>query len=331
MAGDVLLNIQEAEDLASKACRGAGASGETERSLVAATMSAALFGPPTLGFPHMLDYLDSFREGRINTNPQPMLNRPYTAYFVSDADRGIAQLGFDRAFAQLVETVRQFGIAIFTQTNSYSAGELGYFVRRLALEGIVGLAATNANAMVVSRPGGPAVYSTNPMAFGYPMGEGSLPMIIDQASSATAFVNIVAAAGEGRSIPAGWAVDADGNDTEDPNLALNGALLAFGGRKGANIALMVEMMSAGLSGGNWSLDTPDFRSGDASPGVGLTVVAIMPGADQPTRIARARKQADRLAGFGVFIPGVSGHSEKERIAIPAEIHRRVEAYASAVR
>ncbi|WP_164924393.1 Ldh family oxidoreductase [Sinorhizobium fredii] len=328
MADEVTLVGQEAEGLAARACRGAGATEPTTRSLVAATMSAALFGPPTLGFPHLVDYLDSFRDGRISTNPQPKLNRPFAAFFVSDADRGIAQLGFDQAFDQFVETVRHFGVAIFTQTNSYTAGELGYFVRRLAAEGIVGLAATNANAMVVAKPGGPAVYSTNPLAFGFPMGDGSPPMIIDQASSATAFVNIVAAASEGRSIPAGWAVDADGNDTEDPNLALKGALLAFGGRKGANVALMVEMMSAGLSGGPWSLDTPDFRSGDVSPGVGMTVIAMMPGVDQAARIARARTQADRLAGLGVFIPGVTGTSKKEQLTIPAGVHRRIAEFAA---
>ncbi|UIJ91842.1 Ldh family oxidoreductase [Sinorhizobium meliloti] len=328
MADEVTLGVQEAEDLARQACRGAGATEPTTRSLVAATMSAALFGPPTLGFPHLVDYLDSFRDGRINTDPQPKLNRPYTAFFTSDADRGIAQLGFDRAFDQFVETVRHFGVAIFTQTNSYTAGELGYFVRRLAAEGIVGLAATNANAMVIAKPGAPAVYSTNPLAFGFPLGEGSPPMIIDQASSATAFVSIVAAASEGRSIPSGWAVDENGNDTEDPNLALKGALLAFGGRKGANVALMVEMMSAGLSGGHWSLDTPDFRSGDVSPGVGMTVIGMMPGADQEARIARARKQSDRLAGLGVFIPGVTGTSKKEELTIPAGVHRRIVEFAA---
>lgn len=328
MADDVTLSVREAEDLATKACRGAGATEPTTRSLVSATMSAALFGPPTLGFPHLVDYLNSFRDGRINTDPQPTLNRPYTAFFVSDADRGIAQLGFDKAFDQFVATIRHFGVAVFTQTNSYTAGELGYFVRRLALEGIVGLAATNANAMVVAKAGGPAVYSTNPMALGFPLGNGSAPMIIDQASSATAFVNIVAAASEGRSIPQGWAVDANGEGTQDPNLALKGALLAFGGRKGANVALMVEMMSAGLSGGPWSVDTPDFRSGNVSPGVGMTVIGMMPGADEAISIARARKQSDRLAGLGVFIPGVTGQSEIEELTIPGRVHRRVLEFAA---
>ena len=328
MADDVTLAVREAEDLATKACRGAGATGPTTRSLVAATMSAALFGPPTLGFPHLVDYLNSFREGRISIDPQPTLDRPYAAFFVSNADRGIAQLGFDRAFDQFVEAIKHLGVAVFTQTNSYTAGELGYFVRRLAVEGIVGLAATNANAMLAAKAGGPKVYSTNPLAFGFPLGEGTLPMIIDQASSATAFINIVAAANEGRSIPSGWAVDINGEDTDDPNLALKGALLAFGGRKGANIALMVEMMSAGLSGGHWSLDTPDFKSGNVSPAIGTTVIGMMPGPDFVASIARAKNQTDRLADLGVFIPGVTGHSKTEQLTMPDSVHRRVVEFAA---
>ena len=331
MADEIGLGQREAEDLALRACLGAGANEPSARSLVDATLSAARFGPTTLGFPHMVDYLNSFREGRINCEPAPTLTRPFPAMLASDADGGIAQLGFDLAFGDIVGAARNFGIAIFTQTNSYTAGELGYYVRRLAEEGLVGLAATNANAMVVSKPGGPAVYSTNPMAFGFPLGENSLPMIIDQASSATAFVNIVAAAAEGRSIPTGWAVDENGADTDDPQKALGGALLPFGGRKGGNVALLVEMLSAGLSGGSWSLDTPDFRSGSVRPAVGLTVLEVVPGTAEDGRIARAYEQTRRLAELDVFIPGVTGvefpPSSSKELKMPARVYEAIRRFA----
>lgn len=306
MTEEIELSQEKAEELAIRACLGAGANGASARSLVDATLSAARFGPPALGFPHMVDYLDSFREGRINSHPAPTLSRPLPALLASNADGGIAQLGFDIAFGDFVGAARGFGIALFTQTNSYTTGELGYYVRCLAEEGLVGLAAANANAAVVSKPGGPAVFSTNPMAFGFPLGGGSLPLVIDQSSSATAYINIVAAAAEGRAIPAGWAVDEDGIGTEDPQKALAGALLPFGGRKGGNVALLVEMLSAGVSGGPWSLDVPDARSGSIRPGVGMTIVAMMPGASADGRTARAHEQVRRLQSFGVFIPGVSG-------------------------
>jgi LDH2 family malate/lactate/ureidoglycolate dehydrogenase len=309
------------------ACLGAGASKPSARALVDATLSAARFGPATLGFPHMLDYLNSFREGRINRDPAPKVTRPFPAFLFSDADRGIAQLGFDYAFEDLAEAARSFGLAIFSQANSYTTGELGYYVRRLAKAGLAGIAATNANAMLVANAGGPAVYSTNPVAFGFPLGDGMPPLIIDQASSATAYVNIIAAQAEGRAIPQGWAVDADGADTCDPEKALVGALLPFGGRKGANLALMVEMLSAGISGGNWSLDTPSFRSGDLSPAVGLTVIAMMPGPTGLDHADRAGKQVRRLQDLGVYVPGVSSawhdRSQQANIRMPRAIFEAV--------
>ncbi len=331
MADEVFLNLKEAEELGLKACLAAGADMPSTRSLLDATLSAALHGPTTLGFPHFLDYLNAFIEGRIKRHPSPRLDRPFPASLSSDADGGIAQLGFDLAFSDLLKTVQTFGVAIFTQTNSFTAGELGYYVRRLANEGVVGLAATNANAVVVSKPGGPAVYGTNPMAFGFPLGSGSPPMIIDQASSATAFVNVVCAAEEGQPIPEGWAVNAEGKPTLDAEQALLGALLPFGGRKGGNVALLVEMLSAGLSGGPWSLDVPDFRGGSAAPAVGMSIVAIMPDRDSDNRIRRAREQSKRLQNLGVFVPGVTGaeHAFRtEGLRIPRSVFNRITAIAS---
>lgn len=331
MSDLVELDQGEAEELAMTACLRSGAGKASARSLVDATLSAARYGPAAVGFPHMVDYLNSFRDGRINGDPSPTLSRPFPAYLSSDADGGVAQLGFDLAFDGLVEAAKTFGIAIFTQTNSYTSGELGYYVRRLADAGLAGLAATNAGAMMVARPGGPKVYSTNPLAFGFPLGGGQPPMIIDQASSATAFVNIVAAADERRPIPEGWAVDADGKPTENAESALAGALLPFGGRKGANVALLVEMLSAGMSGGPWSLDVPDFRSGSTSPAIGLTVIAMMPGMHGDGRIERAHDQVRRLQNHGVFVPGVDSvdiaAAATKRLQMPRSVHDAICTFA----
>jgi (2R)-3-sulfolactate dehydrogenase (NADP+) len=47
---------------------------------------------------------------------------------------------------------------------------------------------------------------------------------------------IMVAAKEGRPIPEGWALDAEGNPTTDAKAALSGAMLAMGGTKGALLA-----------------------------------------------------------------------------------------------
>ncbi|MFZ1680444.1 MAG: Ldh family oxidoreductase, partial [Rhizobiaceae bacterium] len=140
------------------------------------------------------------------------------------------------------------------------------------------------------------------------------PLLIDQSSSATAFVNVRAAASAGQVLPQGWAIDRDGKPTTDPKAAMEGALLAFGGARGANVALMVEVLSAGLSGANWSLDAPSILSGDQSPGTGLFIIAIDPEALAPGFSKRLAEQIARLDGYGVHIPGRTKAASAEKAA-----------------
>ena len=84
----------------------------------------------------------------------------------------------------------------------------------------------------------PQVFGTNPMAFGYPR-NCAHPLVWDQASSSMARGEISLHLRHGRTLPPGAAVGPDGRPTTDPAEALAGAQLAFGGHKGANVALMV--------------------------------------------------------------------------------------------
>lgn len=317
------LETEQAQDLAFRACRAVGASVETSHSLARATVAAELSGHSTVGFSHLLDYLDSFKQGRINCDPKPLRTKPFPAFLVSDADRGVAQLGFDLAFDDITEIARMFGIAVFTQRNSYPVGELGYYVRRLASLNLVSLAVANGDAWMAATAGSPRVYGTNPMAFACPLGNGRLPLVIDQASSAAAYVNIAEAAKSGSAIPLGWALDQNGVETENSASALAGALLPFGGAKGANIALMVELLSAGMSGGIWSLDAPRFNAGSHSPGIGMTLIAIRPGAQGEADVERYGVQVERLSTAGVYIPGAS--ASRNDIRLSNDVYGKIEA------
>jgi (2R)-3-sulfolactate dehydrogenase (NADP+) len=294
--------LQAATDLAARAIRAAGASDEVALSLARATVSANAHGKGSSGFSHLMDYLSALRAGRIVGDAEPVVTSPAPAAIHCDAKGGIAQVGFDRAFDSLSERARTFGIALFAQNGSYTTGELGYYPRRLADAGLVAFAATSGPALMTVSGAKTPVYCTNPIAFAAPLDEGP-PLLIDQASSATAFVQLRHYAERGEALPAGWAVDAEGEPTTDPQAALRGALLAFGGARGANIALMVEVMAAGLAGANWALDAPSFLSGDRSPGAGLLVIIITPSLLAPDFPQRLRLQLDRLATLGVHIPG----------------------------
>jgi (2R)-3-sulfolactate dehydrogenase (NADP+) len=294
--------LEAATDLAARAVRASGASDEVALALARATVSANAHGKGSSGFSHLMDYLTALRAGRIVGNAEPLITSPAPAAIHCDARGGIAQAGFDLAFDSLCERAQTFGIALLAQNGSYTTGELGYYPRRLAEVGLIAFAATSGPALMTVAGARTPVYCTNPIAFAAPLDEGP-PLLIDQASSATAFVQLRHYAERGETLPNGWAVDADGEPTTDPQAALRGALLAFGGARGANIALMVEVMAAGLAGANWALDAPSFLSGDRSPGAGLLVIAITPALLAPDFQQRLRLQLDRLEKLGVHIPG----------------------------
>jgi (2R)-3-sulfolactate dehydrogenase (NADP+) len=317
------LSIAEARRLASDALVASGASPAMAASLAQATLSAACNGRPEMGFAHLADYLTSLREGRIDGQAEPTLAFPLPAFIHCDAQGGIAQLGFDLAFEALVERATTLGIAIFSQANSYTAGELGYYVRRLAERGLIALAAANSHAMMATAPGTGAVFGTNPLAFAAPRLPGRAALVIDQATSATAFVNLLRAAEAGEPIPADWAIDRTGAPTTDAAAARHGALLPFGGFKGANLALMVEVLAAGLAGAQWSSDAGHFQTGDRCPATGLTVIAIASQAGSADFAGRLDAKLEELAGQGLHIPGAEARGVPQDPSAPVAIEQSV--------
>ncbi len=325
------LSLAAATQLCEAAALRLGATAETALSLARSAVAAEAEGQPSVGLAHFVDYLDAIAAGRIDGGAAPRLSRPTATMIASDAGGGAAHTGFDAAFDDLVATARSLGMALFSQKNSYTCGALGYFTARLAEAGLVAIAATNGPALLAGSGGRKPVYCTNPLAFSAPAADGR-HLTIDQASSATAFVNIRKAARAGESIPAGWALDAQGQPTTDATQAVKGVLLAFGGSRGANIALMVEVLSAALTGANWSVDAPSFTSGSQSPGTGMLVIALRPDLIDPDFQDRMAGHMERLQrDFGVHIPGRSKRQARDDasttgLQIPLELHRRISKY-----
>lgn len=282
-----------------------GASPEAATSLADATIHAQEAGKPALGIRHFFDYLNAMEEERLDGAAGPSITRPASAVFVADAGGGIPHVAFDRGFDDLIGAAREFGVSVFSQRNSYTCGALGYFAERVAAKGLVCIATTNSSAHMAAGGSIGAVFGTNPLAFAVPRSQGKRPFVFDQASSQTALVNVREAARENAAIPDGWAVDSSGRPTSNANEALLGALLPFGGYKGANIAMMVELLST-MAGASWSLDAGSFDTGRRSPAVGMFLVALNPDLFDPGYIARAERQLDRLRNeYKMSLPGDS--------------------------
>jgi (2R)-3-sulfolactate dehydrogenase (NADP+) len=265
-------------DELAELCRGAllgvGADPDAAWVLAEATVEAELVGNRAVGVAHLFDYLDGYEQGRIATDGGPVVRRAAPAVIDADARDGLAQTAFVEAFDDLQKAAREAGVATLWIKNSFTCGELGYYPRRLAGRGFIALAAANSPALMSIGGAREPVLGTNPLAYGIPR-PGKLPIVIDQASSSTAFVNIRRAAEAGDPIPAGWALGPDGEPTQDATAALQGTLLPFGSHRGGNVALLVELLAT-LSGASFSIDAAPFDSGGTSPRIGVFVLAIDP-------------------------------------------------------
>jgi delta1-piperideine-2-carboxylate reductase len=120
------------------------------------------------------------------------------------------------------------------------------------------------------------LFGTNPMAFAWPRHE-KPPLVFDQASSACARGEIQLRLRDGRPLPDGWAIGPDGKPTNDPAEALAGAQLPFGGFKGSNIAMMVELLAGPLLGDALSFEAGERdRANTGAPCGGELIIAIDP-------------------------------------------------------
>lgn len=316
------------QELVTQALVKAGFSFENVKSLADQTLLSEKLGQPTVGLQHLFDYFAALQAGRINGAATPVVLRPRAGQFLVDCREGLAQRGYDTVFPELCAAAREIGAATLMVRNAALSGAIGTYVLRLAERGLVGLAAANGQALQAGSGTRQAVFSTNPIAFAVPRSDAP-PILIDQSTSATAFVNIRAAAEDGREIPSGWALDGNGNPTTDAQAALTGTLLPFGGTRGANLALMVELLAAGLTGANWSLDCPSFFDGNHSPGAGLFVLALAPVDDGAAFQARLARHMSRLAqDHGLHVPGEAkarhhDRASTEGLDIPSGIVERL--------
>jgi (2R)-3-sulfolactate dehydrogenase (NADP+) len=310
-------------------CRGAllrvGAGSRAAQVLAEATVEAELVGNRAVGVAHLFDYLDGYRRGRIASEARPVVRHAASAVIDVDARDGLAQSAFREAFDDLQKATREYGIAAMWIRNSFTCGELGYYVRHLAGNGFVALASANSPALM-SLGGAPkSVLGTNPLAYGVPR-PGKLPLVIDQASSSTAFVNIRRAADASEPIPPGWALGPDGEQTTEAAAALAGTLLPFGSHRGGNVALLVEILAT-LSGASFSTSAAPFDSGRASPGIGVFLLGIDP-AVFPGSVERLSRQFDCLHDeHHVRLPAFELTSLPDSVEVNSDILRRIQAAA----
>lgn len=274
----LVVNLAEIETLARDALAAAGASGEAAASVSCAIAAAERDGIASHGLAYLATYCLHLECGKVNPAAEPKADQAGTVVRV-DADCGFAHPAIDRGFSLLVPLAREHGVAAMAVRNSYNCGVLGHHTEALAVKGFVALGFTNAPASIAPWGGRKAVLGTNPWSLAVPGTAGEAVLVIDQSASVVARSEVMKHQREGRQLRPGWALDAEGRPTTDPDEALRGTMVPAGGYKGVGSALMVEIFAACLTGAMPGIEASPF-SGTAGgpPRTGQFFIAVDPNA-----------------------------------------------------
>jgi (2R)-3-sulfolactate dehydrogenase (NADP+) len=330
------LTLEEAETLARAALAAAGASAEMAAATARALVAAEAAGQAGHGLSRVPQYAAFLRNGRADGAARPRIVNERGGAVLVDARHGLAYPALALAEAEAAWRARAHGVAFAGVTNSHHSGAMGLPVARLAERGLVALAFTNSPAAMPVPGGRRPLMGTNPVAAAFPR-HGAAPLVVDMALTEVARGRIMLAAKEGRPIPEGWALDAEGRPTTDPQAALSGAMLAMGGAKGALLAMVVELLCCALTGAAFGFEADSFFADEGNrPRLGQAILAVDPGALGGADLFAARLEAfvaAMAAEEGVRLPGsrraaLAARAAAEGLEIPDALHARLEALAA---
>jgi (2R)-3-sulfolactate dehydrogenase (NADP+) len=298
-----LLAITEAEDLAARALERCRTRSENARTVARALAAAQADGLTGHGLARLPTYAAQARVGKVDGFAVPTATQVRPGAALVDAGHGFAYPALALAESLLPEMARACGIACAAIARSHHCGAAGHPVERLAEAGLVAMIFANTPAAIAPWGGAKALFGTNPIAFACPLAGGA-PIVVDLSLSKVARGNIFAAKQKGEPIPAGWALDAAGRPTTDPDAALAGTMLPLGDAKGTALALMVELLAAGIPGANYAAEASSFLDAEGPPpGTGQLIVALDAAAFGNAADRFARLAAAIAAQPGARLPG----------------------------
>lgn len=271
-----VLSVAEIEQLAIRALEGSNTGSVNARAVASSIAAAERDGQAIVGLSYLPTYCDHAACGKVDGRAIPAVERVGPSAVRVDARTGFAHPALALGLEPLGDLAQQQGIAALAVGNSYACGSLGYFVEKLANRGLVAIMVANASPSIAPVGGRNPFFGTNPIAFAAPR-TAAPPLVIDQSSSVVAKVAVIDAHRRGVPLPDGWALDANGRPTNDAAAAMAGSLMPIGGHKGYGLALVVDILAAGLSSSHFSFEASSFGDCDGGPPrTGQWVIAIDP-------------------------------------------------------
>ena len=303
-----------------------------KNSLVVADslVEANLRGVDSHGVTILKFLVERIKSGTINPNVKTRILRESDSIALLDGELGFGQVVGVEAMAIAVKKAKKTGIGVVSVRNANHYGISSSYPTHALSEDMIGIVMCNSGPAMVPFGGSRPALGTNPICFAIPAGE-EKPIILDMATTVSAYGKISAADLKGEKIPAGWAVDSDGRPTTDPGKALRGGLLPMGGAKGYGLAIVIDILSGILSGWAFGKQAKAYlRENTMAPQIGQLFMALNIESFTPVKqfkddvdqMIRDLKSTPPAPGFSkVFVPGeleFLSSDERSRNGIPVD-------------
>jgi ureidoglycolate dehydrogenase (NAD+) len=274
----VLIKAKPLKEFARAVVRKVGALPEHAEIIADILVAANLRGVDTHGVMRLPLYIAQMEKGALNTDPQKI--RVLAEHPATCLMDGADSPGFVVAFVAMqkaIELAKVTGVGIVGVRNSNHFGAAAYYAMMPLVHEMIGMACTNTRAMLAPFGGAEAGVGNNPLAIAVPAGEFP-PVVLDMAMSVAAGGKIHMAAKEGRRIPEGWVVNAQGLPTTDPldftDHSRKGCLVPFAGYKGSGMAFIIDLLAGALTGPLFGMAVDSEFSTESPSHMGNTLVAI---------------------------------------------------------
>ncbi|EED12507.1 malate/L-lactate dehydrogenase, putative [Talaromyces stipitatus ATCC 10500] len=283
-------------------------------------VEADLRGVDTHGSNRIPSYMKRIREKVLNPAAIPQLQQVTPAAAIVDGQNGFGFVAAHMGMAKAIEMAQTFGIGLVSVKHSNHFGMSAWLVQQAIDAGMMSLVFTNSSPALPVWGGRTKLMGVSPIACGAPAGK-ERPFILDMAPSIAARGKIYKALRRGEKIPTDWALDGEGNPTDDPEKALEGVMLPMGGPKGSALSIMMDVFSGVFSGSAFAGNVTNPYDPSKPADVGHFLVAIKPDLFMDLEEFKSRMDylyqrvvgSEKMAGVErIYYPGEIEHITRER-------------------
>lgn len=270
------ISIDKLKELVNQIFLKVGCPTEVAKACTHSLILAEVCGVKTHGLNMVSKHVQKILNGEYNLAPTLIKNLSTTTFARFDANNTIGMYSATKCMDYAIQQAKESGIySVFAHHCNTLSAAFVYALQAIQEE-MIGIVMSNAPAQMPPIGGRSKLLGTNPIAFAIPAKK-KHPIIVDMATSTVAKSKIIEARDKGLEIPLNWALDSDGNPTNNAQKALEGLVLPMAGAKGYSLAIIIDILTGVLSGANYLNNVNRFYN-PSTPcmNVGHTFIAINP-------------------------------------------------------